>query len=91
MSGAKYESIRELRLLDLTPLESVDGLSGSPVFQAHNEEGSRYSREAFVRMMIRGSIASCRAYVIEHMRIIEVLTEIVAGKVQEIPIARPMS
>jgi hypothetical protein len=79
----KYASIRELRLLNLSPLQSIDGLSGSPVFQVHNEENSKYSREAFAGMIIRGSIDSGRAYIIEHKRIIEVLTDIVAGKVNE--------
>jgi hypothetical protein len=72
----RYEAIHELRLLDLGPLPSIDGLSGSPVFQVHNEEGTKYSREAFAGMLIRGSIESGRVFLIEHRRIIEVLTQV---------------
>ncbi|MGB6307655.1 MAG: hypothetical protein WBF89_07655 [Steroidobacteraceae bacterium] len=74
-----YESIHELRLLDLGPLPSIDGLSGSPVFQVHNEEGTKYSREAFAGMLIRGSIESGKIFLIEHRRIIEVLLQIAHG------------
>lgn len=74
-----YEAIHELRLLDLGPLPSIDGLSGSPVFQVHNEEGTKYSREAFAGMLIRGSIESGRIFLIEHRRIIEVLTQVAQG------------
>jgi hypothetical protein len=81
-----YATIRELRLLDLNPLTSIDGLSGSPVFQVHNEDGSKYSREAFAGMLIRGSITSGKVFVIEHSRIIDVLTQIAEGKVDETPI-----
>jgi hypothetical protein len=84
----KYASIHQLRLLDLKPLESIDGLSGSPVFQVHNEENSKYSREAFAGMLIRGTIESGAAYLIEHARIIEVLANIVAGNVQEVPVGQ---
>jgi hypothetical protein len=56
----QYASIRELRLLDLNPLTSIDGLSGSPVFQVHNEDQGNGSREAFAGMMIRGSSSSAR-------------------------------
>jgi len=83
----KYASIRELRLLNLCPLQSVDGLSGSPVFQVHNEENTKYSREAFAGMIIRGSIESGRVYIIEHQRIIEVLIEIISGKVSDVSFA----
>jgi hypothetical protein len=79
-----FAAVRELRLLDLHPLTSIDGFSGSPVFQVHNEDDGKYSREAFAGMMIRGSIESGKAYLIEHSRIIEVLTQIVEGKVSEV-------
>jgi len=72
----RYEAIHELRLLDLAPLQSIDGFSGAPVFQVHNEEGGKYSREAFAGMLIRGSIESGKAFLIEHRRIIEVLTQV---------------
>ena len=75
----RYEAIHELRLLDLGPLPTIDGLSGSPVFQVHNEEGMKYSREAFAGMLLRGSIESSRIFLIEHRRIIEVLTQVVQG------------
>jgi hypothetical protein len=82
-----YATIRELKLLDLNPLTSIDGLSGSPIFQVHNEHDSKYSREAFAGMLIRGSIKSGRVLLIEHSRIIEVLTQIAAGQVDETPIS----
>jgi hypothetical protein len=75
----RYEGIHELRLLDLGPLPSIDGLSGSPVFQVHNEEGTKYSREAFAGMLIRGSIESGKMFFIEHRRIIEVLLQVTQG------------
>jgi hypothetical protein len=78
-----YESIRELKLLGLDPLTSIDGLSGSPVFQVHNEAETRYSREAFASMLIRGSIESSKVFLIEHNRIIQVLTDIVAAHTLE--------
>ena len=83
--GNSAYTIRELRLLDLNPLTSIDGLSGSPVFQVHNEADSKYSREAFAGMLIRGSITSGKVFVIEHSRIIDMLTQIVEGKVDETP------
>jgi hypothetical protein len=76
-----YAAIRMLKLLDLKPLTTIDGLSGSPVFQVHNEDDSKYSREAFAGMLVRGSIESGKVYLIEHSRVIEVLTQIVEGKV----------
>jgi len=78
-----YKSIRELKLLGLDPLTSIDGLSGSPVFQVHNEAETRYSREAFASMLIRGSIESSKVFLIEHNRIIQVLTDIVAAHTLE--------
>ena len=75
----RYEAIHELRLLDLGPLPTIDGLSGSPVFQVHNEESSKYSRESFAGMLLRGSIESGRMFLIEHRRIIEVLLQVSQG------------
>jgi hypothetical protein len=75
----RFESIHELRLFDLGPLPSIDGLSGSPVFQVHNEEGTQYSREAFAGMLVRGSIKSEKIFLIEHRRIIEVLLQVAQG------------
>ena len=65
-----------MRLLDLDPLESIDGLGGSPVFQVHNEAGTKYSIESFAGMLIRGSIESGKVFMLEHCRIIDVLLEI---------------
>ena len=79
-----FATIRELKLLNLDPLRSIDGLSGSPVFQVHNEEDSRYSREAFAGMLIRGSIESGKVFLIEHGRIIDVLTQIVEGNADNV-------
>ena len=79
-----YAHIHELRLCDLKPLENIDGLSGSPLFQVHNEDDGKHSRESFAGMLIRGSIKSGSAYFIEHSRIIEVLTDITEGRVTEI-------
>jgi hypothetical protein len=75
----RYEAVHELRLLDLGPLPSIDGLSGSPVFQVHNDEGTKYSREAFAGMLARGSIESGKIFLIEHRRIIEVLLQVAQG------------
>jgi hypothetical protein len=55
------------------------------VFQVHNEDDSKYSREAFAGMLIRGSITSGKVFLVEHSRIIDVLTQIVEGKVDETP------
>jgi hypothetical protein len=75
----RYDAIHELRLLDLGPLPSIDGLSGSPVFQVHNEVGTKYSQEAFAGMLVRGSIESGKIFLIEHRRIIEVLLQVAQG------------
>lgn len=74
-----YEAIHELRLLDLGPLPNIDGLSVSPVFQVHNEEGTKYSRDAFAGMLVRGSIESGKIFLIEHGRFVEVLLQVARG------------
>lgn len=79
VARTRYEALHELRLLDLGSLPSIDGLSGAPVFQVHNEDGTQYSREAFAGMVLRGSIESGRIFMIEHRRIIEALTQIAEG------------
>ena len=76
MGPTQYAGIHELRLLDLGPVSSIDGLSGSPVFQVHNEGDSKFSREAFAGILIRGSIESGKVFLLEHRRIIEVLARI---------------
>lgn len=82
MGRSPYAGVHELRLLDLGPLKSIDGLSGSPVFQVHNEEGTKYSSESFAGMLIRGSIESGKAYMLEHRRIIEVLAQIASKRLK---------
>jgi hypothetical protein len=80
----RYQHVHELTLLDLKPLESIDGLSGSPLFQVQNEDGSNESRESFAGILIRGSIKAGSAYFIEHSRIIDVLNDIVEGRTTQI-------
>jgi hypothetical protein len=79
-----YAHIHELHLLDLDPLTSIDGLSGSPVFQVHNDDDGKHSHEAFAGMLLRGSVESGTAYFIEHSRIIDVLMQIVEGRTTDL-------
>jgi hypothetical protein len=69
-----------LRYLD--PVDDLDGLSGAPVFQVNEAEGN-YSTESIAGMILRGTRASMTAYFLEHRRIIELLTEIEEGRVDD--------
>jgi hypothetical protein len=73
--------LHELRLVAVDSLKSLDGFSGSPVFQVTNDDG-KYSREAFAGMLLRGTVESRRVYMLEHRRVIDVLFEIDFGNVQ---------
>jgi len=75
-----YAGVHELRLLDFGPLKSIDGLSGSAVFQVHNEDGTKFSSEAFAGMLIRGSIESGKAFMLEHRKIIEVMVQVASKR-----------
>jgi len=70
-----YACTHKLRLLNLQSLNSIDGLSGSPVFQI-NHDDDRFSRESFAGILIRGSRGCDEAHFLEHRRVIDVLKEI---------------
>jgi hypothetical protein len=72
------ESVRELALLDLQPVQDIDGMSGSPVFQVINDADGVHSIENFAGMLIRGGLAAGRAFFLEHRRIVELLERMTA-------------
>ena len=74
--------VHELRFRNLGELTELDGLSGSPVFQTRRLEG-RYSTESLAGMLIRGTVESGTGYFLEYSRIVELLTDIVAGLVDD--------
>ena len=86
-SHAKYirrtevAGLHELRLVTVGSLKSLDGFSGSPVFQVTNDAGN-YSREAFAGMLLRGTVESQRVYMLEHRYLIDVLFRIHVGAVE---------
>jgi len=67
------EGVRELALLDLDPVQDIDGMSGSPVFQVINDADGIHSTETFAGMLIRGGLVAHRAFFLEHSRIIDLL------------------
>jgi hypothetical protein len=71
-----------LHLRYLEPVDHLDGLSGAPVFQVNEAEGN-YSTESIAGMILRGTRASMTAYFLEHRRIVELLTEIEEGRVDD--------
>lgn len=75
--------IHRLRFRNLDPLHDLDGLSGAPVFQVTNA-GGNYSTAAFAGMLLRGTRASMTGYFLENRRILELLGDIVAGRVDDI-------
>jgi hypothetical protein len=77
----------ELALVNDGALSSAEGLSGSPVFQVNNDEGSLASREAFAGVLIRGNAS--RAYFLEHKQIIGALIQICAGEYQPVESPEP--
>ena len=72
------EGVRELALLDLDPVQDIDGMSGSPVFQAINNADGIHSIESFAGMLIRGGLVAGRAFFLEHIRIVELLERMMA-------------
>jgi hypothetical protein len=77
-----YAHIHEIVLVNDGTLRNVDGLSGSPIFQVNNEEGSRFSSEAFAGVMIRGNPE--KVHFLAHRRIIEILVNVCEGRVAEV-------
>lgn len=75
--------VHRLRFRNLDPLQDLDGLSGAPVFQVNKARGN-YSSAAFAGMLLRGTRASMTGYFLENRRILELLSEIVAGRVDDI-------
>jgi hypothetical protein len=80
--------LHELRLATIGSLKSLDGFSGSPVFQVTNDAG-KYSREAFAGMLLRGTAESRRVYMLEHRHLIDVLFSVDVGAVQPAPVKAP--
>jgi hypothetical protein len=75
--------VHRLRFRNLDPLDDLDGLSGAPVFQVTRTRG-KYSTAAFAGMLLRGTRASMSGYFLENRRIFELLSDIVAGRVDDI-------
>jgi hypothetical protein len=75
----EYTCLHKIRLVNLADdLKDLDGLSGSPLFQVHNDTG-KLSHEALAGMLLRGSRPSEMAYFLEHARIVQIL-EYVYGR-----------
>ena len=72
------EGVRELALLDLQPVQDIDGMSGSPVFQVINDADGIHSVESFAGMLIRGGLLAGRAFFLEHGRIVDLLERMLA-------------
>jgi hypothetical protein len=75
--------VHKLRFRYLEGVNDLDGLSGAPVFQTVHVE-QNYSAEAFAGMLLRGTRASMTAHFLEHRRIIQLLLEIEAGRVEDL-------
>jgi hypothetical protein len=75
--------VHRLRFRNLDPLDDLDGLSGAPVFKVDTVRG-KYSTAAFAGMLLRGTKMSMIGYFLENRRILELLTDIVAGRVEDI-------
>jgi hypothetical protein len=76
VGATNSECVHELALLNLAPVRSIDGMSGSPVFQVVNDPDGIHSTETFAGMLIRGAIEAGRAYFIHHRRIIFLLERV---------------
>lgn len=76
VGATNSECVHELALLNLAPVRSIDGMSGSPVFQVINDPDGIHSTETFAGMLIRGGIEAGRAYFINHRRIIFLLERV---------------
>jgi hypothetical protein len=68
-----YTHIHEIVLVNDGTLASVDGLSGSPIFQVNSDVG-QFSYEAFAGIMIRGN--PNKVYFLVHRRVIEMLVDV---------------
>lgn len=75
---ASFDCCHVINLLNLKPLASLDGLSGSPLFQI-NHENEKFSREAFAGMIVRGTKESGKAYFIEHSIVLDAMRDIENG------------
>ena len=67
-----------MALHNLDPVQSIDGMSGSPVFQVINDPDGIHSTETFAGMLIRGGLRAGRAYFLEHSKIIDLLERMIA-------------
>jgi len=77
------DRVHRLRFRNLDPLDDLDGLSGAPVFQVKTGRG-KYSTVALAGMLLRGTRASMIGHFLENRRIIELLSDIVAKRVDDI-------
>lgn len=82
-SDETIDRVHCLRFRNLDPLGDLHGLSGAPVFQV-NSAGENYSTAAFAGMLLRGTKASMVGYFLENRRILELLSDIVAGRVDDL-------
>lgn len=78
VGSTNFEGVRELALLDLEPVQDIDGMSGSPVFQVVNDPDGMHGNETFAGMLIRGGLAARRAYFLEHSKIVGLLERMTA-------------
>lgn len=66
LEHTEYTNIHKLKLKGKSLLTTLNGLSGSPIFQINEK-----SQEAFAGVLIRGSSESTLAYFLEHKCIID--------------------
>jgi hypothetical protein len=81
VGATNSECVHELALLNLAPVRSLDGMSGSPIFQVINDPDGKHSTETFAGMLIRGGIEAGRAYFIHHRRIIFLLERVLSSRI----------
>lgn len=71
----------DLRINLAKKIDSFDGMSGGPVFQAYHYN-KKYSRVGFAGMLLRGSVMSGTVRFLEHAKIVSILIKISDGDVQ---------
>jgi len=77
------DRVHRLCFRNLDPLDDLDGLSGAPVFRV-DSAGGNYSTAAFAGMLLRGTKHSMIGYFLENHRVLELLSDIVAGRVDDL-------
>jgi hypothetical protein len=78
------DGLHGLRFDHIEALDNLDGLSGSPVFQTRPAEG-KYSEAAFAGILLRGARWPMLGHFLEHRRVIDLLADVVAGRVRNVP------